>query len=196
VQNNLASFLAEHPETSWDAAVLIHSSWYLPNPDSLRDIFSVLRGHTRRILLAEYALTAGGGRLAALPHVLAAMTRGALEASRPEGPSDQPNICTPLGPDAIRQAAKAVGWKVEREDILVPEDGLHDGLWETGEVFSKGFLDEIDAGGASDKVKSMLRSMREAVVASVDQVGGVSKVQTMDVWAVSFVEDVDSVQEQ
>ncbi|EJT78468.1 SAM-dependent methyltransferase [Gaeumannomyces tritici R3-111a-1] len=168
----------------WDVAVLAHSAWYFSSPHTLRDTLAALRGRVGAVWLAEYALSARR-RPAAWPHVLAALARGSLEAHRESGE----NIQTPLSPPQIRDAAAAAGWGVAGEAVLVPDEGLLDGRWETGAVVGDGFLADVDAAGIrNERVKAVLRSARDATIAAMQAVGGVKKVETMDVWVVVLKE--------
>ncbi|KAL8408621.1 hypothetical protein RB594_007170 [Gaeumannomyces avenae] len=168
----------------WDVAVLAHSAWYFSSPHTLRDTLAALRGRVGAVWLAEYALSARR-RPAAWPHVLAALARGSLEAHRESGE----NIQTPLGPPQIRDAAAAAGWAVAGEAVLVPDEGLLDGRWETGAVVGDGFLADVDAAGIrNERVKAVLQSARDATIAATQAVGDVKKVETMDVWAVVLKE--------
>jgi hypothetical protein len=128
------------------------------------------------VLVAEYALHAS--KREAVPHVLAAVARAALEAHRKD--SGQ-NIQTLLSPRMIGEVAEEQGWKVVGEGTMVPERELSDGGWEVGTLVRQRFLEEVEKV-ADERVRAMLRSARDAVTAAVDGVGGVGKVRTMDVW--------------
>jgi hypothetical protein len=171
-------FLAARPDKKWDAAVLAHCIWYFQSATQLKDVLAALRGRVQRVHIAEYALRAT--EPAAVPHVLAALARGALEAHK--GHSVQ-NIRTPLSPAAIVEIAEEAGWAAENEEgTLVPEAGLLDGSWEAGAVVGPAFLEEVDQEIVDERVRILLRSAREATIAAAEAVGGVDKVRTMDVW--------------
>ncbi|KAL8381914.1 hypothetical protein RB595_005932 [Gaeumannomyces hyphopodioides] len=173
-----ALLAAAGPAASWDVAVLAHSAWYFSAPGTLASVLAALRGRVGAVWLAEYALHAA--RPAAWPHVLAALARGSLEAHRASGE----NIQTPLSPGQIRDAAAAAGWDVAGEAVLVPDGGLLDGRWETATVVGDGFLADVDAAGIqNERVRAVLRSARDATIAATHAVGGVKKVETMDIWA-------------
>lgn len=168
-------------DTTWDVAVLAHCLWYLASPEVLADILRALKGRVRRVCLAEYALRASGGE--AVPHVLAALARGMLEAHRERSTE---NIRTPLSPEGIVGAAGAVGWGLDREAYIVPEEGLLDGVWETGSVAGKAFLRDIEENIDDVRVKVVLKSARASVLAAAEAIGGVNKTRSMDVWAGVF----------
>ncbi|KAB5547071.1 S-adenosyl-L-methionine-dependent methyltransferase [Coniochaeta sp. 2T2.1] len=179
-QRDPVEFLKEN-EGKWDVAVLAHCIWYFRSAKEVGDVLAALRGRVDRVLIAEYALHASERE--AVPHVLATVARAALEAHRKD--SDE-NIQTVLSPVGIRELAEGAGWKVVREETVVPEPELSDGGWETGSVVSKGYLEDVEKGVEDERVKAMLRSARDAVVAAVDGIGGVGKVRTMDVWVATL----------
>lgn len=177
----------EEPDGKWDVVVLAHCVWYFQGRDELSNILRDLKAKVKKdgkVCIAEYALHAT--EKAAWPHVLAALAQGTLQALRSEGSED--NIQTPLSPLQIKHIALEQAWKLDREAMLVPEDGLLDGTWETGSVASKGFLEEIKEAVAREVWKSdaMLKAMRASVVAAADAIGGAKKTRTMDVWTGVF----------
>ncbi|EOO00171.1 putative sam-dependent methyltransferase protein [Phaeoacremonium minimum UCRPA7] len=173
-------FLQSSPAT-WDVAVLAHCIWYFKSEDTLKGILSTLHGIASRVCLAEYALQAG--HAAAVPHVLAALARGTLEAHKTQSTQ---NIQTPLSPDGVKRAVEAAGWKLQYEKVLTPSPGLLDGCWEVGTVVSSDFVEEIQQGIESQRVKIILESARDATIAATNAVGGTKKVQTMDVFVAAW----------
>lgn len=167
----------------WDVAVLAHCVWYFASPDDLLLILRELTGRAAKVCVAEYALRAS--ETLAVPHVLAAIARGTLEAHKPEGKSTQ-NIRTLLSPEAIKDVGKKVGWQADSEGMVVPDEGLQDGYWEVGAVVNQGFLQEIEQHIDDKRVKVVLKSARASVLAAVDAAGGVKKTRTMDVWTGVF----------
>lgn len=175
-------FLASSEERKWDVAVLAHCIWYFKSASELSRVLAALQGRVDRVLIAEYALHASERE--AVPHVLATVARAALEVHKTDSDA---NIQTPLSPAAVRELAGAEGWKFAGETTVVPEGDLSDGYWEVGTVVSKGFVKEIEEGVQDERVKAILRSARDAVVAAVEGIGGVKKVRTMDVWVTTLV---------
>jgi SAM-dependent methyltransferase len=171
---------------TWDVAVLAHCIWYFKSFTALARILAALRGRVGRVCIAEYALHAT--HPAAVPHVLAALARGTLEAHRDRERSDE-NIQTPLSPAAVREIAGAAGWAVESQGTVVPEHGLDDGRWETGTVIGMGYLADAHREVGNDVVLALLKSAQDAVVAAVEGIGGIKAVRTMDVWVATLVEE-------
>jgi hypothetical protein len=169
-------------EGHWDAAVLAHCIWYFTSPSILGSILRKLKGRVDRVCIAEYAMYAT--EKAAVPHVLAVVARGHLEAHKEV--SSQ-NVRTPWSPRAIKEIAREAGWVVNNEDMLVPEVGLLDGSWEIGTVKSPRFLKEIEDHVQDERVKVVLETARDAVVTAVENLKG-EKVRTMDVWVAAFEE--------
>ena len=177
-------FLGKHEGTEWDVAVMAHCIWYFRGgAGELSRVLGALRGRVGRVCVAEYALSATGVK-EAVPHVLAAIARGMLEAHR--GGSSGENIQALISPDMVREVARGEGWKVEREEVLVPEGELSDGMWEVGSVIGNGFLEEVEKI-EDGRVRAVLRSARDAVVAAVEGIGGLERVRTMDVWVATLV---------
>lgn len=164
----------------WDVVVLGHCIWYFASPETLSAILAALSDRAATLLIAEYALTAA--EKAAVPHVLASMARAFLEA---HNKASEANIRCLLSPQSITEAARASGWSLDEEAILIPDEALQDGSWETGSVKSASFLDEIATHVKETPVQSLLRSSRDAVIGSVAALQG-SKVRTMDVWVARF----------
>ncbi|KAF5552667.1 SAM-dependent methyltransferase [Fusarium mexicanum] len=176
----LEDFLRETGDKKWDYAVFVHCLWYLDAPETLTRMLSALKGRVNRVCIAEYAMKAS--EPAAVPHVLAALTRATFEAQRPDS---EANIRCLLSPPDIKSIAGDAGWKIERETEIVPHEGLQDGGWEVGDVKSKGFLHDIEQCVADSRIRVVLRSGREAVVRAVQGLDD-TKVRTMDVWAATF----------
>lgn len=174
-------FLAGQGEKTWDVAVLTHCIWYFQSPGVLESILRALKGRVQKVCIAEYALRATEAK--ALPHVLATLTRGVLEAHKAVSSE---NIQTPLSPDGIMEVTRRVGWSLDAETFVVPGDGLLDGKWEVGTIVSKEFLREIEESIVDNRVKVVINSSRASVLAAVEAAGGVQQVRTMDVWTGTF----------
>lgn len=173
-------FLAQTADEgkTWEVAVLAHCIWYFKSASVLESILVALKGRVQRVCIAEYALHAT--QLAAVPHMLAALVRGTLECHKVES---KENIQALQGPDSIRQVAEKVGWSVHHDSTVVPEQGLLDGYWETRTVIGAGFLREVEEHITDERVKVLLRAGRDSVLSSVNSLGGVKNVMTMDVWS-------------
>ncbi|KAF3927922.1 hypothetical protein ABW20_dc0107175 [Dactylellina cionopaga] len=165
----------------WDVAVLAHCIWYFQDEEMLKSILRALKGRVKRICVAEYAFKASNPL--AVPHLLAAIARGTLEAHKTESIE---NIRTPLSPAAIKAIAKIEGWVIGQEREIIPENAP-DGAWEAGSTLSDDFLQEVDMTD-NRRIKSVLYSAREATKAAVEAIGGIANVETMDVWSGDFYE--------
>ncbi|KAK6085092.1 hypothetical protein SCUP515_00910 [Seiridium cupressi] len=168
----------------WDVAVLAHCTWYFDSPLVLLSIFLALQGRVKRLCIAEYAMHAT--EKAAVPHVLAVLARSTLESFKEESSE---NVRSPFSPSRIKGIAEEATWEViGDEHTLVPEPGLLDGSWEVGTVKSKGFAEEIRQSIDSLRVRLVVDTARDAVLAAVDNLKG-EKVRTMDVWTATFEEN-------
>ncbi|KAL7959424.1 S-adenosyl-L-methionine-dependent methyltransferase [Trichoderma compactum] len=173
-------YLAENADKSWDYVVFAHCIWYFDSPATLTKMLGALRGRAKSLLIAEYALKAT--QTNALPHVLASVARATLEA---HNKASMANIRCLSSPGAISDATKETGWVLDEETIVVPEETLLDGHWETSSVKSPRFLDEIEKNVEDPKVKALLRSARDGVIGVLDTFG-LKKAWTMDVWVAKF----------
>lgn len=173
-------FLAQNPDKKWDFVVFAHCIWYFDNQDVLVKMLAALKGRATNLLICEYAMKAT--EKAALPHVLAAITRASLEAHNKDS---EANIRCMLAPDEIKKAAKQSGWTLDVEDSVVPGPNLSDGHWETSDVKSTSFLEEINKFVSDQRVNAVLKASREAVLAAIAAVDG-AKTRTMDVWVARF----------
>ena len=183
-------------ESLWDIVVLTHCIWYFKQPrEELTKMLTCLRDKVKvggKICIAEYALRAT--EQAAVPHLLAALARGMLEAQKQD--ESTANIQNIMEPGEITETARECGWKLDAEAVLIPGDGLLDGQWETGAVVSAGFLRQIEnlySGSGNERaalglgrVNIGLRSARAAVLAALEAIGGIKKTRTMDVWTGVF----------
>lgn len=167
----------------FDAAVLAHSIWYFSSPSLVLSTFRALRQHTKRLLLAEWALSAT--HPTAQPHVLAVLAQAALESRKSESSS---NVRTVLSPKRIKELALAAGWDVESEKLVQAGEGLLDGQWEVDVVLGEGFKRQIDECVSDVRERGVVRALRDACEASLDGVvDGRKGVRAMDVWVASLV---------
>lgn len=177
------AFLKAAGDQKWDVAVLAHCVWYFREADMLKRLLVALRSRVPRVCVAEYALAAS--EPAALPHVLAALARGALEAHRK---TSEENIQTLVSPAGIKEVVSnsydtGLPWEVKSEAVLVPEKGLRDGFWEVQTVVAERFVTSLEKAVQDPRVRSMLKASRDATISAVDFIGGKKYVRTMDVWA-------------
>ncbi|KAF5660058.1 sam-dependent methyltransferase [Fusarium heterosporum] len=179
-QRKLEDFLTETEGKKWDYAVLVHCLWYLDGEEPLAGMLKALKGRVDKICIAEYAMKAS--EPAAVPHVLAALTRATLEAQKSDSDA---NIRCLLTPPDIKRIAEQAGWTVEQETHIVPDTSLQDGNWEVGDVMSQDFLNNVEENVQDNKIKILLRGGREAVISAVKGLND-GKLRTMDVWAATL----------
>ena len=180
-QKRLEDFLQETGDEKWDCAVLVHCIWYLDSEETLTSMLKALKGRVNKLCIAEYSMQASSP--AAVPHLLAALAQATLAAHHPES---EANIRCLLTPTDIKRISDEVGWKVEEETMIQPDESLQDGKWEVGGVKSPEFLDDVEKYVSDTKVKTLLRGQREAVLRVDKQLAG-TKARTMDVWAATLV---------
>ncbi|KAK1761519.1 hypothetical protein QBC47DRAFT_409529 [Echria macrotheca] len=169
----------------FDYVILAHSIWYFADPSFLHEILQSAVGKAKTVLIAEFGLTAS--RSGGEPHILTALATNALESFRDA--SSWRNLRCALSPAQVVAAAATAGWALESEknNILTPP-GEKYGWRETTMILKRpNYVDDVEALDESEKVKSMLLGMRDALAASVEKAGGMDALVNMDVWAGTFV---------
>lgn len=181
-QANPIDFLSvPENQTKFDTAVLAHCIYYMSSPTTLLNTFRALYENAlsiKRLCIAEYALTASIPE--AYAHVLAVLMQAMLEVHI-DGETSISNVRTVVGPGEITRLAREAGWVVHHEGVLVPEPEQEDGRWEADAALSVSNqkISELISG---EREKAAVGAMRESVARTVDGLGGVRKVRTMDVW--------------
>lgn len=142
--------------------------------------------HAKRIAIAEYSLHASPSiHPNAIPHVYAAFTQAALEVRKTNSTS---NIRTVIGPKGITSLAEAGGLKIVQETAFTPAAEVDDAIWETGEVASAGFLEQIETTlRENDRERQLVLALRDAMLAAIADIPeGRKAVRMMDVWCATF----------
>jgi SAM-dependent methyltransferase len=108
----------------FDACVLAHSLWYFHDQGSILQTLQCLRDLTDRLLIAEWDLVPDS--LDQLPHLLAVLIQGQIEAHKGES---QANVRTPLSRRQLLALLVETGWEATSEAKLNVHD-LQDADWE------------------------------------------------------------------
>ncbi|MCJ1432468.1 hypothetical protein MMC27_001825 [Xylographa pallens] len=170
--------------TVYDYAVLVHCLWYFDAPARIAALFAALAPKTRakNVLIAEWALEA---KLPAqVPHVLAALARANLEV---HNPASEANIRTAASPAWLKGCLERLGVRVRREELVLPPEGLRDGVWEVGSVVAEGFREDVARYCGDGEQAVAVLGIREAVVAAVKGLeAGMDGVRSMQVWVAEF----------
>jgi len=175
----------EDDNTKYDVGVLVLCTWYFSSSEVLINTFKALSKRVSRICIAEWSLSSA----IADTHILAALTQAALERHNPNSSS---NVRTLFSPAAIKATAKETGWAVENESIFTPREHVLDGKWEVGAVTyegkdgTSGFSADVKRYVKDEKDRSVIYALRDAMIASLERVGGSDKVRSMDVWCASL----------
>jgi SAM-dependent methyltransferase len=140
-------------DDSFDYVVLARCSWYFASADQLRDTPSRVRPWARRLRFSEWDLRPR--ELSQLPHLLAVLGQGTVEAggSRGEG-----NVRTPLSREALLCLLPEAGWRVTQEHT-VDDPAPQDADWEI--QASLGLL-------ADARLKQLPDALRDLVVSQAD----------------------------
>jgi hypothetical protein len=141
------------PDDRFDYVVLAHCSWYFAAADQLRDTLARVRPWARQLRFSEWDLRPS--ELSQLPHLLAVLCQGTVEAggSRGEG-----NVRTPLSREALLRLLADAGWRVT-EEHTVDDPAPQDGDWEI-----RAGLDLM----ADARLKQLPDALRDLVVSQAD----------------------------
>lgn len=182
-QQDPIDFLSSKPEEPlYDVAVLVHCIWYFSSPSVLSDIFKALAKRAKHICIAEYALAAGN--IEQLPHVLAVLAQASFEVHKPISES---NVRTVLSMRQVQSLAEGAGLSQSPDfKVLEPEMGLLDGKWEVMAVLGDEFEGEVKKVIPGLREQTAVLAQREAVRQAVIRISDVGKVQTMDIYCLSF----------
>jgi SAM-dependent methyltransferase len=115
---------ASFPDDAFDAVVLSQCSWYFASLDELRRTLAAVRPWARRLCFAEWSLRPRSA--GQLPHLLAVLLQGQLEAAGARGDG---NVRTPFSREALLRLLPAAGWLMLGER-LIDTAGLQDADWE------------------------------------------------------------------
>lgn len=182
VQAELESFLnSQAPNESYDYAVFVHCIWYLSTPTILGKMLAALRTRAKKVIIAEYSLDIQGD-LAALPHLLAALSQAELN-SRKQALSlkEQGNISSLATPRIIRDLAASTGWQLQHENIVPHSDALQDGKWEVGFVLSDDYQKQVKTE-SDERYRLLAEAMIDVVRTSTNALGPQARPKTMPTW--------------
>ncbi|PVI08602.1 hypothetical protein DM02DRAFT_510181 [Periconia macrospinosa] len=176
------SSLSRFPDGSaklFDVAVLSHSLWYFESPQEIIATLEALRQYCNRLHIAEWSLSTSDP--AAQPHILAALTRAALDCHKPL------NMMTnrmALDPQRIMELANEAGWRLQSDAILTNLDPrLPHAALEVNYCLSRAFYKEICAHVSDARKRAAVLAVRDACEVSWQAVpDGVRGVKPMDVW--------------
>jgi len=169
-------------ETQYDVAILALCTWYFASPSVLTQILKALISRAKRVCIAEWSLIASTP--SAYPHVLATLAQATVESNNPASTS---NVRTIFSPTSIIHSALSSGWALKVERKFQPAKGTLDGRWEVAPVVGEKYVKEAERLIKDEKARSVAIALRDAVVASVETVGGIKEVDSMDVWCGEFV---------
>lgn len=187
-QTNLQDFLdSEASETLYDYAIFMRSIWYLPSVETLQSMLLSLRGRAKQLFIAEYVLDIRGD-IAALPHMIAAISQAEFNSRDEYSSGREDNIQSIISPKMMRTAALETGWELQREEITEAVEDLEDGRWEVGRVLSKRYLDRLESeSGANKRRQEFANALIEAVEVNRCALGAQVKVKTLPTWQGSWV---------
>ncbi|KAJ3497284.1 hypothetical protein NLG97_g2015 [Lecanicillium saksenae] len=177
---------------SFDFIAFCHSIWYFSHPSILPSMLSASKNRIGAALIGEYSMSTT--QPAAVPHVLTALAANAIEAFR--GEESERNIRAALTPAQMEKCADETGWSLSTQQLITPGSKQLDAFREVHMVvYGRDFDSDLNAVPVDDKIKVMLRGMRDAVTRSVQDVpGGTEGVRNMDVWVARFEPKAEETQ--
>ncbi|KAJ7352620.1 putative SAM-dependent methyltransferase [Mycena albidolilacea] len=187
IQSEPLAFLSANPTAPrYDVAVLAHSLWYFASPALILTTLRALATRARRICIAEWSLSCAEGT-SGTTHILAVLVQAALECRKPPSTSTA-NVRTVVSPARIKELAAEAGLVLQAgtEALVTPGAGVYDGRWETEHAVRAQFAEEVETFVGDDREKGVIYAFRDAVQTSLDRVGGMKGVGTMDGWVAVF----------
>jgi len=120
----------QFPDNTFDYVVLSQCSWYFASLEQLRRVLRASRPWAPTLCFAEWELRPDTTEQ--LPHLLAVLVQGQLEANRL---TSSGNIRTPFSHETLEQILGSTGWHVD-ERHNVTATGLQDADWEIAACLS------------------------------------------------------------
>lgn len=122
-----------------------------------------------------------------MPHLLAVLLQSV-------SPLPESNVRTVLSPRAYIEAAVEAGWVHVCSETFTPAAELEDGKWETGlarmavkeSKVGQGLMRLGEERSAESVRLESLRAHSHALESSIASLGGVERVECMDVWTAVF----------
>ncbi|MFE4867422.1 class I SAM-dependent methyltransferase [Streptomyces sp. NPDC056682] len=112
------------PDGAFDHVVLTHCSWYFASLGQVGEVLARVRPWARQLSFTEWDLEARSADQ--LPHLLAVLIQGQIEASGSRG---EGNVRTPFSRDALLRLLPSTGWTATSERSL-DTARLQDADWE------------------------------------------------------------------
>ncbi|KAI0128256.1 S-adenosyl-L-methionine-dependent methyltransferase [Xylariales sp. AK1849] len=190
VQADPISFFTAPTTTDQDFDYIVfgYCIWFFSDPSFLTSMLKEAHKHRRapKVLIVECSLSVSD--LAQVPHVLSALADNALESFR--GGESRRNIRCALSPRQISEMAKDAGWTLRDESFVTPLPRQIEGQREVRMTTqSPRFKADLEKTVARlpPKVGTMLQTLVDTVVASLDRIeGGLASSSNMDAWVAQF----------
>jgi SAM-dependent methyltransferase len=149
------------PEDSFDYVVLSHCSWYFASLDQLRRTFARIRPWARQLCFSEWDLRPRS--LGQLPHLLAVLVQGQIEATGARG---EGNVRTPFSRENLVRTLETAQWRVNSERT-VDAATLQDADWEVAAC--------LEMAGSDPRFADLPSVAKDFVVSQVDVLRSVAK---------------------
>ncbi|WP_053689309.1 class I SAM-dependent methyltransferase [Streptomyces sp. WM6372] len=149
------------PDSGFDYAVLAHCSWYFASLDQLGETLARVRRWARNLCFTEWDLAPRSADQ--LPHLLAVLIQGQIEASGSRG---EGNVRTPFSHEGLLRVLAAAGWD-PAPGQAVDTTALQDGDWEVDACAA--LLDDVD------RMAELPKTVRDLVLSQADVLRSLAK---------------------
>ncbi|KAL0955843.1 hypothetical protein HGRIS_002045 [Hohenbuehelia grisea] len=180
---------AAEQKPKYDFAILAHCLWYFSTPETVSRTFAALRGVASKICVAEWGLSTARAGPSAVPHLLTVLAVAALECRKA---SSLANVRTVLAPAPITALAEKSGLHLQSETTVAPGEGLQDGYWEAMMLLMPSWQKDVDEHVKDQRERAVVLALRDAAKASIDALGDLKSVRSMDVWSAVFTPTQDA----
>ncbi|MEY9968479.1 SAM-dependent methyltransferase [Streptacidiphilus sp. MAP12-16] len=151
---NVLDEATQFPDDAFDYVVLSHCSWYFASLEQLRRTLDRARPWARRLCFSEWSLQPQCA--AQLPHLLAVLIQGQVEA---QGARGNGNVRTPFSYESLARSLDAAGWRpTARRDVDTLS--MQDADWEVDAC-----LRMIDS---SERLEELPRLARDFLASQAD----------------------------
>ena len=143
------------PDGGFDYVVLAHCSWYFASLEQLERTLARVRRWARTLCFTEWDLAPHTREQ--LPHLLAVLIQGQIEASGSRG---QGNVRAPFSRESLLRQLRTSGWEGAADTRTEDTTGLQDADWEVGAC--------LELLQDADRMAALPLPVRELVLSQAD----------------------------
>ncbi len=146
----------DYEATDFDFAVMVHCSWYFDSGDQLRQTLSALTTRATNLCFAEWDFVPQTPDQ--MPHFLAVLIQGQIEAFNPKGTA---NIRSPFTVSQLKQIITDSGWTITHTSSPDTSD-IQDADWEIAECLTNS-LNQAKSLNLSSKHLTLLEGQLDTL---------------------------------